>query len=94
MGLINLEKGCDERGKVKMYVAELTAKRHFGRQNHSGFKSKLDNPNGNEDLIMWAWAQPMVLDIQILRIAKFLLMAGVGENTQYVHTSHLPALVP
>lgn len=38
--------------KVNMYVPELAAKRYFGRQTHSGFKSKLDNPVENY-LITW-----------------------------------------
>lgn len=74
--------------KVKMYVAELRAKRYFGRQNHSGFKSKLDNPMGDKDLITWVWVHPIVLDMLILGIPQFLV-AGVGENTQ--HRSHLPS---
>jgi len=68
------------RKKGKLYVAELTAKRYFGRQNHSGFRRKLDNPRGDKDLITWVWVHLMVLGMQILGIAKFLV-AGVGENT-------------
>lgn len=38
---------------------------------------------------MWAWVQPVVLDIRILIIAEFLV-AGVGGNTQAAR-SHLPS---
>lgn len=69
--------------KVNMYVPELAAKRYFGRQTHSGLRSKLNNPVEKKNLITWALVQPMILGMQILVIAKFLV-AGVKENTQTV----------
>lgn len=73
--------------KANMCVPELAAKRYFGRQTHSGFKSKLDNPMGKKNLITWGLVQPMILGMQILVIAKFLV-AGVKVLRQYC--SHLP----
>lgn len=69
--------------KANMCVPELAAKRYFGRQTHSGFKSKLDNPMGKKNLITWGSVQPMILGMQILVIATFLV-AGVKESTQTV----------
>lgn len=69
--------------KVSMYVPELAAKRFFERQTHTGFRSKLDNPMEKKTLITWGLVQPVILGMQILVIAKFL-MAGVKENTQTV----------